>query len=100
MDLLRRRDAKAKRSVHRGRKGDPSIGSGTGWSWHQNASTTAVRNASKGFFELVTPYREMRDTWSAKESVRDIYQIGDRTWLPSSPSRCQGISKTDPSHRR
>ena len=58
-------------------KATPSIGSGAGWSWHQNASTTAVRNASKGLFELVTPYREVGDAWSAKESVQDIYQIGD-----------------------
>ena len=60
-----------------------------------------VRDVSKGFLRTGDPYGEVRDAWSAKESVRDIYHIRrSATGSRVHPPAVGECSRTGHSHRK
>ena len=62
---------------HRGRRGDPLYRIRRLLIMAQERLDTRGEHRIRGLLRAGDPYGEVRDAWSAKESVRDIYHIDD-----------------------
>ncbi|MCQ3805648.1 MAG: transposase, partial [Acidimicrobiia bacterium] len=64
-------------SMHRGRKGDPLYRIRRLLIMASERLDVRGEKRIQGLLRAGDPYGEARDAWYAKESIRDIYQIGD-----------------------
>ncbi len=76
VDLVRRR-VQNETLGHRGRKRDPLYRIRKLLNMAHERLDDRGKNRIQGLLRAGDPYGEVRDAWYAKESVRDIYQIGD-----------------------
>ena len=76
VDLVRRR-VQNETLGHRGRKGDPLYRIRRLLIMASERLDDRGEKRIQGLLRAGDPYGEVRDAWYAKESVRDIYQIGD-----------------------
>ncbi|MXW07472.1 MAG: ISL3 family transposase [Gammaproteobacteria bacterium] len=76
VDLVRRR-VQNETLGHRGRKSDPLYRIRRLLVMAHERVDDRGKNRIQGLLRAGDPYGEVRDAWYAKESVRDIYQIGD-----------------------
>ena len=76
VDLVRRR-VQNETLGHRGRKGDPLYRIRRLLIMASERLDDRGEKRIQGLLRAGDPYGEVRDAWHCKESVRDIYQIGD-----------------------